>query len=91
MKLPALVLKLVLEVTSLVLAVRFLNYSIHAKLKFPFRIHRTLVALSVTYIITEDTLEPCHLHLVLSTSPTRIVVILTATSAKAIRLVDDTR
>ena len=38
-------------------------------------------------VITEDTLEPCHLHLVLSTSPT----ILLASSAKAIRLVDNTR
>ena len=43
--------------------------TVDAKLKFPFRIRRTLVVLSVT-VITEDTLEPCHLRLVLSTSPT---------------------
>ena len=38
-------------------------YSINAKLKFSFHISKTL-----HNVITEDTLEPCHLHLVLSTS-----------------------
>ena len=37
--------------------------TVDAKLKFPFRIRSTL-----RRVITEDTLEPCHLRLVLSTS-----------------------
>ena len=37
--------------------------TVDAKLKFPFRIRSTLCR-----VITEDTLEPCHLRLVLSTS-----------------------
>ena len=60
--------------------------TVDAKLKFPFRIRSTL-----SNVITEDTLEPCHLRLVLLTSPTIFffcLVILTAASAKAIRLVD---
>ena len=34
---------------------------VQVKIKFPFCIRRTLV------VLTEGTLEPCHLHLVLST------------------------
>ena len=39
------------------------THAVHAKLKFPFRICRTLVVLDLRNVNTEDTLEPCYLHL----------------------------
>ena len=46
--------------------------TVDTKLKFPFRICRTLVVYTLSNVITEDSLEPCHLRLVLSTSPTKL-------------------
>ena len=56
--------------------------------KIPVRIRRTLV------VIRGRHFESCHLHLVLSTCPTIMffdLVILTATTTRAIRHVDNTR
>ena len=63
--------------------------TVDAKLKFPFHIRSTL-----RRVITEDTLEPCHLRLVLSTS--LIALALTAVSItkqknNSVGLVDNTR
>ena len=45
-------------------------YGTNQNKKLPFRIRRTLHS-----IITEGTLEPCHLHLVLSTCLIALVVV----------------
>ena len=67
------------------LRIRTYVHTVDAKLKFPFRIRSTL-----RRVITEDTLEPCHLRLVLSTS--LIALALAAVSiTNIVGLVDNTR
>ena len=64
-------------------------HTVDAKLKFPFRIRSTL-----RRVITEDTLEPCHLHLVLSTSLIALAlaaVSITKQKNNIVGLVDNTR
>ena len=63
---------------------------VQVKLKFPLHIRSTLIVLSVASLATEDTLEPCHLHLVLSTCPT-IMFLFCLVTARAIGHVDNTR
>ena len=58
---------------------------VRVKIKFPFRIRRTLVVyIYYRNVIKEGTFEPCHLHLkMLSTCPTIMffdLVISTATT-----------
>ena len=48
---------------------------VQIKIKFPFRIHRTLVYSTLRRVIMEGTLEPCHLLLVLSTCLIALVVV----------------
>ena len=48
--------------------------TVQIKIKFPFRIRRTLVV-TLRRVITEGTLEPCYLHLVLSTCLIALVVV----------------
>ena len=48
----------------------YLLYTVHAKLKFPFAYRNTL-----RNVITKGTLEPCHLRLVLSTSPIALALV----------------
>ena len=50
------------------------TYRVQIKIKFPFRIRRTLAGSTLRRVITEGTLEPCHLHLVLSKCLIALVV-----------------
>ena len=64
-------------------------HTVQVKIKFPFRIRRTRSTLRS--VIMEITLEPCHLHLVLSTCLIALVVVAVNQKNIIVRHVDNTK